>query len=770
MICYLDANGQYIYTNKKYNEWLGVDEDTFIGKNFFEFFGKDTHPVLKNYIDQASNGELIDFEIDMHIWNRSNLISMQITLQPDKDEYGKIRGCLALLQDITERKNIQKKLQQNNTELQDYIDYAPISLHWVDSNGIIIWANKAELDMMGYAPDEYIGQSITRFHADPEKINDILYRLKNRETLHQYEAKLRCKDGSLRTVHINSNVLWQNGFVHTRCFTVDVTEKKMLFDSLRESEEKSRQLIEGLPVAVYTCDLEGRITRFNEAAVELWGRHPQIGKDKWCGSWKIFTPDGVPLSLDECPMAICIREKRSVIGDEIVIEQPDGRKRNVLPYPKPLLDSSGEMLGAVNTLVDITAIKQAGQALKESEKKYRDLAAGLEIQFQERTQDLIRKNEELRKSEERYHKMVDEVEDYAILLLDTSGIVQNWNKGAEKIKGYKEHEIVGKSFKAFYLSADRESGLPEKLMQEAMQKGKALHEGWRVRKDGSTFWGSIVLTAVHNENQEVVGFTKVTRDLTQRKLSEEKLKQYAQELEFQNKELEQFTYAASHDMKEPLRKIIFYNTFINEGSANVLPDKERAYLNRSLNSAMRMQRLIDDLLAYSRIALQSQNFVPVDLNTLMQEIIAERSDTLEEHDAVLQTGQLPVINGIYFQMKQLFDNLVGNAIKYRHPERRLHIRITSEKIKGSRFMEKENPPYKSYHKISVIDNGIGFDPTQAEKIFELFQRLGIKTDSSGTGIGLTICRKIVQNHKGFIEAEGKLNEGAGFYIYLPNDG
>ena len=122
--------------------------------------------------------------------------------------------------------------------------------------------------------------------------------------------------------------------------------------------------------------------------------------------------------------------------------------------------------------------------------------------------------------EDQYHKMVEEVEDYAILMFDSRGIIRNWNKGAERIKGYTEEEIVGHHFRIFYTKEDREAGLPEKLVNEAVTNGKAVHEGWRVRKDGTTFWGSIVITALHNEDGRVIGFSKVTRDLTERKMTE----------------------------------------------------------------------------------------------------------------------------------------------------------------------------------------------------------------------------------------------------------
>ncbi len=652
--------------------------------------------------------------------------------------------------------------------LRDYVDNAAIGLHWVDVNGFIIWANKAELDMLGYSEEEYIGHSLSEFHVYQETIDDILKRLSNNETLNQYEADLRCKDGSIKTVQITSNVFWnQDQFIHTRCFTIDITEQKKLLNALKESESRYKSLIESLDAPLYMTDADGRVTMFNKAAAELWGREPNIGSDLWCGSYKIYRPDGSNLPLDECPMAICLQEQRPIYGEEILVVRPDGGIRNVAPHPKPIHDSTGKMIGAINMLIDITDIKQTEYALRESEQTYRQLASTLEKKVEEKVLDLKMKNQELKASEERYHRMIDEVEDYAIILLDNNGIIQNWNKGAEKIKGYKEEEIVGESFKKFYLPEDVEVNLPIKLLNEAKQEGKAIHEGWRRRKDGTKFWASTVLTALHDTNQNVIGFSKVTRDLTVRKVAEDRLMDYSNQLKFQNEELEQFAYAASHDMKEPLRKIQIYNSAILNDGHSKLSEKATTYFNRSIAATNRLTQLIDDLLNYSRTTVSAGNYEEVDLTKVIKEIIEDRRDDITESQAKIEFNDLPIISGVPFLIKQLMANLIDNALKYKHAQRSALITISCAIIRHVPESNNKGFMGKPWYKISVKDNGIGFDQKYADKIFDIFQRLNNQTSASGSGIGLAICKRIVQNHKGVILARGDVGEGATFDIYFP---
>ena len=528
-----------------------------------------------------------------------------------------------------------------------------------------------------------------------------------------------------------------------------------------------------IPTAVCVCDMEGFIKRYNPAAVQLWGRRPSLNdaNERFCGSYKLYLTDGTYLPHNQSPMAECIKYGLPRKDLEYILERPDLSRIFIRVNVVPVVDETGKQVGAINCFEDISEQKEAERGLSQKigEEKLRELAASLEKIVDKKTRDLVRKTEELKKSEEQYHKMVEEVEDYAILLLDKDGTIMNWNKGAEKIKGYKEEEIVGRNFQEFYLPLDREKGLPLQLLQLARDTGKALHEGWRKRKDGSAFWGSIVLTAIHNNEGNIIGFTKVTRDLTERKLTEDRMKDYLAQLEFQNKELEQFVYAASHDLKEPLRKVHLYNSYIAEHSFSQLDDRSKDYLNRSVKAAERMKTLIEDLLIYSRSTINADNFEAVDLNKILDEIILSHKEEIGEEKGMINAEKLPVIRGVSFQLNQLFFNLINNSIKYKHPGRNVEINIKAELVNGVDMGATNMEKNKQYYRISVSDNGIGFDQVYAHRIFEIFQRLNSSGNTKGSGIGLAICKKIVQNYKGTIEATGQPGVGACFTIYLPKD-
>ena len=425
------------------------------------------------------------------------------------------------------------------------------------------------------------------------------------------------------------------------------------------------------------------------------------------------------------------------------------------PHPQPLRDEAGNMIGAVNLLVDISDKRKKELQIRENETSYRLLSESLARKVEERTMSL-------KKSEERYFKMIEEVEDYAIILLDKDGLIQNWNKGAEKIKGYKEEEIIGKHFRIFYLDSDQQVFLPEKLIMAATQNGKAMHEGWRVRKDGSMFWGYIIITALHSSTGEIIGFSKVTRDLTERKLAEDQLREYAHNIGEQNKQLEEFAYITSHDLQEPLRKIHIFSGIIEEQIEN--KEVVATNLTKIKAASARMNVLIRDILKYSRLSQTDDLFVKTDLNGILRNAKQDLDLLIEEKNAVIHSGDLPVINGVAVQLHQLFFNLIGNSLKFSKTApvisvtaEILHVGAAPDALKGilaDRFV-----------KLVFSDNGIGFEQQYHEKVFRMFQRLS--DNKSGTGIGLALCKKIVENHHGTISVTSESGKGSVFTIFLP---
>ncbi len=241
----------------------------------------------------------------------------------------------------------------------------------------------------------------------------------------------------------------------------------------------------------------------------------------------------------------------------------------------------------------------------------------------------------------------------------------------------------------------------------------------------------------------------------------------AAELIIANKELLAFTYISSHDLQEPLRKIQTFVTIILENEHNNLSENGKHNFERMQLAAGRMQQLIDDLLAFSRISTTELKFEKTALTTILDEVKAELKDTIQEKKATIEATDLGSANIIAFQFRQLLYNLISNALKFSDPERPAHINLTSSIAKGSKLNNERLSASKNYFHIKVADNGIGFEPHFSDRIFGVFQKLHGKEAYAGTGIGLAIVKKIVENHNGIIVATGELNKGATFDIYIP---
>jgi signal transduction histidine kinase len=308
----------------------------------------------------------------------------------------------------------------------------------------------------------------------------------------------------------------------------------------------------------------------------------------------------------------------------------------------------------------------------------------------------------------------------------------------------------------------------EKLIKNAMAAGNDFQSDFRITTGNKVKYLQMKGRPTYNSLKELNGFFGTLQDFTAERQLEEQLRLQTLELKRSNEDLEQFAYVASHDLQEPLRKIQAFGDRLQSRYENVLEDSGLDYLERMQNAAGRMQKLIEDLLTFSRVTRKILPFQSIELQELIAAVVDDLEQRITETKAQVQMSKLPLVYGDPAQLQRLFLNLIGNAIKFRKENEAPRIEITSQKLGSGELMEQFGiNAEEGMHHISIADNGIGFDEKHAEKIFNIFQRLHGRSAYPGTGIGLAICRKIVMAHNGYIFADGEAGRGARFSILMP---
>ena len=406
---------------------------------------------------------------------------------------------------------------------------------------------------------------------------------------------------------------------------------------------------------------------------------------------------------------------------------------------------------------ELNSRKQAERALTQQAQELGRSKDVLELHVQARTQ-------ELQKLQRRYEHILNSAGE-GIYGLDLQGRTTFVNPAAAKLTGWKVEELINKS-EGDVFQRHGATGGPAGPTQFLNRSGEHLGEEVFVRKDGTTFPVEAVRTPIL-EKEKVVGAVVIFKDITERKRTEETLARKAAELARSNAELEQFAYVASHDLQEPLRKIqAFGDRLKSKCDAAQLQDG-RDYLERMQSAAARMQTLINDLLTFSRVISATQPFVSVDLGAVTKEVLTDLEVRIEQTRAKVEVGELPTIEADPLQMRQLLQNLVGNALKFQAPNSQPLIKIQAKTIKTAFADGPEATPSDELCELTVEDNGIGFDEKYLEKIFAMFQRLHGRSEYEGTGVGLAVCRRITDRHGGIITARSKPGEGATFIVTLP---
>ena len=389
------------------------------------------------------------------------------------------------------------------------------------------------------------------------------------------------------------------------------------------------------------------------------------------------------------------------------------------------------------------------------------IAAGLNVLGEELSYSIEREKEnllelELRngrllESEERFRLMVQNTKDYAIFFVDPGGHIQSWNNGAQNLLGYTSEEIIGNHLKVFYTKNDTEKGVPDNNLKTALKEGHFETQGERIRKDKSSFWAEILYTPLYDNEGKLKGFSKIVRDITELRNARLQLESKTRELERSNADLEQFAYVASHDLQEPLRTVSSYVQLLASRYGDKLDKDAHEFIGFAVDGSKRMKSLISSLLDYSRVN-NIKPFTQIDISALVDDILMDMKEQVVETGTIVSYNNLPKINGDPLLIGQLFQNLIANSIKFRG-ERKPKIKITSVRKDG-------------HYEFCIEDNGIGLNKEYSEKIFIIFQRLNHRDKYPGTGIGLSICKKIVERHGGKIWVDSVPGKGSKFYFTI----
>ncbi|MTH15639.1 PAS domain S-box protein [Flavobacterium sp. LC2016-01] len=747
--------------NDAYLKIIDRTENDFVGKPLF-----DSLPEVKKSVNQLLNDVLTtgvpfhgnEVAIPLKRYGKLDVSYFDFLYNPLKEENGEISGIIVTVTEVSEKVEARKKIELNEERLKIIVEASELGtwelnvkekqVHYSQRYLEIVTGNKENINLTHE-------QILTYIHPDDLEIRNLAYNEALITGIINYELRVIWKDNSVHWVEAKGKVFFDaNKNPEKLLGTVrDTTDEKSHQQELEKSEKRFRSLAESIPQLIWETDEKGNSLFASGKWFEYTGIYPE-GEKEWRS---MIHPDDYEENARI--WSHCLKTGETYRCD-VRIRRNDGVYRWHTVIGEPVLNEENKIIKWVGAFTDI-----------HTEKAF---THELEQQVTARTKELSLMNESLIKSEERYHLMVEEVQDYAILYLNHEGIVENWNLGAQKIKGYKAEEIIGKSFSEFYTESDRKNNLPQTLLNLAIEKGKAKQEGWRIRKDKTLFWASVTITAVHNKKNQVIGFSKVTHDLTEKKTADDKLKLNALELEQKNKELEKmnqelqsFAYISSHDLQEPLRKIQTFATQIMEKESENLSDYGKDKFQRMQNAAQRMQTLINDLLSYSKTNIQERVFEKTDIGKIVNEVRDDLKEEIEQKNAKIEVLENCEANIIPFQFRQLLYNLVSNSLKFSYPENPIVIKIKSEIAKGAVLENEKLDAEKTYCHIRIEDNGIGFEQQYSSKIFEVFQRLHGKLEYTGTGIGLAIVKKIVDNHNGIITAKGELNKGATFDIYIP---
>ena len=641
----------------------------------------------------------------------------------DKTKEQLITELAQLHKKITELENLEtqhnqteEKLRETEARYRGFFENVVEGLFQTTLDGRFIMVNPSLAYIFGYESIEEFLSNISnakQLYVDPNRRDELVHLIKTQEVVTGFEAQFYRKDGSIIWVSLNIRALHD---ISDRVMALEGT----LLNITERKEAENRFAL--LAFIVDSCDdaiigktLDGIIVSWNRGAQKIYGYSADEVKGK---SISILVPPGHP---NELPRLLKrIKQGQRIEHYETMRMRKDGKKICASLTISPIKNAAGKTIGASTVAWDMTEQKRTEMALRESEARFRSIT----------------------------QSATD-----AIISADGDDNIISWNKGAQTIFGYTEEEALAKSLTIIiperYSDAHKKGFERVNSTDETRIIGKSV-EMFGMRRDGSEFPLELSLSTWKIGLRRL--YSGIIRDITERKQSEEKLKQTLAELERSNKDLEQFAYAASHDLQEPLRTVSNFSQLLARRYKGKLDVKADQFIGFIVDGTTRMQQMIDDLLVYSRVSTRAKPFEPTDCETVFDQTLANVKMAIEESGAVVTHDPLPTVMADVSQMVQLFQNLLSNAIKFRKEKPRITVSAVQ---KGNEWL------------FSVQDNGIGIAPEFMEYIFKMFQREHASAEYPGTGVGLAICKKIVERHSGRTWVESEQGKGSTFYFTIP---